>query len=163
MDSRRRLIRPYLLTVLGTTLWLAAIILAPYLRSRGNPAFPFVYACFSPVCHQQPARSFFLFGFPLAVCARCFGIYAGFLGGLIAYPFQRGLASVRPLSVRLLVAVSAPVVVDTTANFLGLWNTSNGLRFVLGAGFGSILPFYLLAGLGDLVLKGKKDYNRNQS
>jgi hypothetical protein len=36
-----------------------------------------VYRIGSLICHQRPERSFYLFGVPLPVCARCTGIYAG--------------------------------------------------------------------------------------
>ncbi len=36
-----------------------------------------VHDAFDPLCHQDPARSAWLFGAPLAVCWRCLGVYAG--------------------------------------------------------------------------------------
>jgi uncharacterized membrane protein len=38
---------------------------------------------FSRLCHQDPARSFFLGGSPVAVCVRCLGIYCGVALGMI--------------------------------------------------------------------------------
>ena len=38
---------------------------------------------FALVCHQQPERSFVLFGGNVAVCARCLGIYLGAAVGLL--------------------------------------------------------------------------------
>lgn len=156
MDDRNSLRMLYLLTLAGCLIWLGAIVLAPYARSRSSPLFPFLYACFSPVCHQLPARSFQLFGFPLAVCARCFGIYTGVLGGLGIYPFRRGFRDVRPPSLHLFLGASVPIVIDTAGNALKLWNTANGLRFIFGVVWGLILPFYFLTGLGELVLRRKK-------
>jgi uncharacterized membrane protein len=40
-----------------------------------------LYLCFSPFCHQIADRSFTMFGFPLAVCHRCFGLYLGLFFG----------------------------------------------------------------------------------
>ncbi len=156
MDDRDSLRTLYLLTLVGSLVWLGAIVLAPYARSRSSPVFPFLYACFSPVCHQIPARSFRLFGFPLAVCARCLGIYTGTFGGLVIYPCRRRFERVRLPSLRLFLTVSAPVVLDTAGNALNLWNTANGPRFILGFIWGLILPFYFLTGLGELVLRRKK-------
>ena len=36
-----------------------------------------IFAFFSKLCHQQPDRSFVLFGARAAVCVRCLGVYAG--------------------------------------------------------------------------------------
>src|SRR5687767_6864982 len=41
-----------------------------------------VYGAFGRVCHQIPERSFHVVGQPLAVCARCTGLYVGFAGAL---------------------------------------------------------------------------------
>ena len=156
MRNERRLIFIYVLTLAGILIWLAAIILAPWLRSRSSGLSPYLYACFSPLCHQVPGRSFELFGFPLAVCARCLGIYVGFFGGMVLYPVRRDFAGVRLPRTAFLLAVSAPIVFDTAANLLGLWGTPNLVRFFLGFLLGLILPFYFLTGLGELAFEVHK-------
>jgi uncharacterized membrane protein len=143
----------YFLTLAGILLWLSAIVLAPVLRKGGTSAAAFIYACFAPVCHQNPQRSFAVLGAPLAVCSRCFGIYAGFLGGMILYPFRRGFDSVRLPGLRAFLLVSLPIGLDAGANFFGLWNTPNLPRFLLGFAWGTILPFYVMAALGELALR----------
>jgi uncharacterized membrane protein len=150
--ERRPLIPVYALTLAASVLWVGAIVIAPVLRSAGKGASLIVYACFAPVCHQMPDRSFVLAGYPLAVCARCFGIYAGFLGGTLFYPFVRGLSSVRLPRRLSFLAVSIPIGIDAAANALGLWNTPNLARFLLGLPWGGVLPFYLLTALGELAL-----------
>jgi len=152
--ARRRLTRLYALTLAGTLVWLGAIILAPVLRDAGPGVSAVFYACFAPVCHQDPDRSFALLGRPLAVCARCFGIYAGFLGGMILYSFRRGFETVRLPRTRNFVCLSIPIGLDAAANVLGLWNTPNLPRFFLGFAWGAILPFYFLTALGELSLGG---------
>jgi len=146
----------YSASLLGILGWLGAIWLAPYLRSRGAPLGKFIYLCFSPICHQIPARSFSFVGYPLAVCARCLGIYFGFLAGMVLYPFVRGFSTVRLPKARVFLAFTAPIVVDTVANFFHLWETSNVLRLSLGFLWGSLLPFYFMTGLAELALKGIK-------
>jgi uncharacterized membrane protein len=152
MVARRRIILVYGLMLAGIVLWMAAILLAPYLRSRGSGFAPWLYACFAPLCHQIPGRSFRLFGHPLAVCARCFGIYVGFLAGAAAYPRIRGFSRLRLPDTRLFLALSAPIAIDASANLLRLWALGNFPRFLTGLAWGTILPFYLMAGLGDLAL-----------
>ena len=64
------------LQLLAATVCLA-VVGAPLLRE------PVLYFLFSFVCHQQPERSLWLAGAPMAVCARCAGIYFGALLGLL--------------------------------------------------------------------------------
>ena len=157
MVARRKIRLIHGLMSAGIILWTGAILLAPYLRSRGSGFAPWLYACFAPFCHQIPGRSFRLFGQPLAVCARCFGIYAGFLAGTAAYPRIRGFSRPRLPDTRLFLALSAPMAIDAAANILRIWTLGNFPRFLTGFAWGTILPFYLMAGLGDLALsKGER-------
>lgn len=58
--------------LIGATLWCLAILAAPVLH------LSVVYAFFSRICHQDPSRSWRLFGEPLPVCIRCASIYFAF-------------------------------------------------------------------------------------
>lgn len=144
------------LSLLGTLLWLAAIFLAPGLESRGSsrPA-GFLYALFSPTCHQIPERCFSLRGYPLAVCGRCLGVYLGFLGGLLAYPFVRGFSKLELPRARTFLLFSVPIGVDGLAGILGLWASPIGLRLATGSLWGTILPFYFITGVAELVVSRK--------
>jgi len=155
ISPQRTIRRLYAATLGGVGLWLGAIVAAPYLRSRGSGIGPLLYACFSPICHQRPERSFFAFGYPLAVCARCCGIYLGALAGILTYPFVRGFDALRLPKVRTLAVVSAPIIFDTAANFLGVWNTGPVLRLATGLIWGSLLPFYFMTGVGELLVSLK--------
>ena len=63
--------------------WFGALPLATLAASEPRPSTAvylgsfFVYLAGSVLCHQLPARSFFLWGVQMPVCARCTGIYAG--------------------------------------------------------------------------------------
>jgi len=160
--ARRKLVRAYVLTLAATIVGLGTIVLAPILRASGSRASSVLYACFAPVCHQNPGRSFSLLGHPLAVCARCFGVYAGFLGGMILYPFIRGFHDLRLPRLRDFLIVSLPVGLDAAANILGLWNTPNLPRFLLGSAWGAILPFYWLVALGELCASRNPMLTRNR-
>jgi uncharacterized membrane protein len=144
----------YAATAAAAAIWLLAIFLAPWLAGRGaTGASRLLYALFSPVCHQIADRCFTFHGHPLAVCGRCLGIYAGFAVGLLAYPLLRGLSSKPALpSARTFAVAILPLAVDGTAGFLGLWGSPIGLRFATGLAWGTVLPFYVLAGAVDLVL-----------
>jgi uncharacterized membrane protein len=167
MDSknlnRRRYVLIYALTAAGILFWIAALLGAPWLRSRSFGGSGFIYACFAPVCHQIPARSFFLWGYPLAVCARCFGVYTGFAGGVLLYPFLRGWKAPRLPRLKTLVLFSAPIVFDTAGNFLRIWDTGGILRFLTGIFWGLILPFYFLTGLAELFAFPRTPSSQNST
>ena len=141
----------YGLTLAGIILWLGAIVAAPLLRREWPRWSALFYAVFAPVCHQRPERSFFLHGFPLAVCGRCLGIYAGILIGTLVFPLLRrkGTSELPPL--RALVVFSLPIGLDTLANILGLWSTSNGARLATGLFWGVVLPFYFIPAVGEAL------------
>ena len=132
----------YAVILSGTAAWCALIVVAPAASSSaGFVAFGgILYAFFSPLCHQIDARSFHLFGGPLAVCGRCSAIYFGFLCGTVAYPFASSLIrGGRPGRMFLLVAV-VPMLLDVVLEVSGLHESSNALRAVTGAWFGSAPP-----------------------
>lgn len=153
----RTVISVYLLTAAGSIAWLAAIFLAPWLASRSlGRAAAFVYAVFSPVCHQIPERCFLFLGHPLAVCGRCLGIYVGFAAGLLLYPLVRGFSTLRLPSARVFLLLSLPMVLDAAGGIVGLWASPIGMRFATGIAWGALLPFYFVTGLADLILTRRK-------
>ena len=153
---RKTFLITYVIATAACLLWLGGIWLAPYLKSQSSPWSSLVYAVYSPVCHQVASRSWFCFGYPLAVCARCTGIYLGFLLGLVCYPLQRGWRRISFPSSRNFILVSAPIVLDTVGNFLKLWHTPNAFRLATGVIWGALLPFYLIPGVTDLLIGQQK-------
>ncbi|MEN6559787.1 MAG: DUF2085 domain-containing protein [Acidobacteriota bacterium] len=152
MPGPRTVRRIWLLTVCGTACWLAGIFLAPGLAARGaGGASRVFYALYAPVCHQIPGRSFRLHGYPLAVCGRCLGIYAGFAAGLLFYPLVRGFSRTDLPRARLFVLLTVPLAIDGLAGLLGVWRSPIGLRFATGLVWGILLPYYFVAGLVDLA------------
>jgi len=152
MNRRSIILAVYFLTLTGTALWLGIIFLAPFLKSLDSGLSVFLYAIFSPICHQVPSRSFYFFGFPLAVCGRCLGIYFGFIVGVLFYPFLRGLPNTKLPRIKTFVFFSLPIIIDTVGNFLGLWATPNLPRLIIGFLWGLTLPFYFLPGITDFFL-----------
>lgn len=103
---------PYWVLVAGAALWVSAVLLAPVARANGWTAAELVYSFFDPVCHQRPDRSFHCLGEPFAVCHRCFGLYTGFLAGLLVLPRWRRLRLLILDRPRLILAFAAPMLVD---------------------------------------------------
>jgi uncharacterized membrane protein len=157
-DAGRRSVRTvWLLTAAGTAVWLALIVLAPWLAGRGSTgAARLIYAVFSPVCHQIPGRCFALHGQPLAVCGRCLGIYLGFAAGLVLYRIVRGFDRPALPSARAFLIVTLPMGLDGLAGLLGLWRSPIGVRAATGFVWGALLPFFFVGGIADALAKGKE-------
>ena len=68
--------KTYAALLAGSTFWCLCIIAAPLLGWSG------VYEFFSRICHQDPARSWHIFGESLPVCIRCASIYFAFTASL---------------------------------------------------------------------------------
>ncbi len=157
MNRKQRILLVYYLTLGGIIIWLGVIFLAPYLRSQGSSLSAFAYLVFTPICHQIPSRSFHLFGEPLAVCARCLGIYFGALGGTGLYPLINGFSKLALPRARIFILVSVPIIIDAGGNFLHLWVSSHWIRFSTGFLWGLILPFYFIVGVSDFILKKSQE------
>jgi uncharacterized membrane protein len=115
----------------------AAAVAAPFLAAAGLSFSALVVTLFfSPVCHQDPARSLWVFGGPVAVCARCLGMYLGAAAGAWLRAPQRVLLPV--------------VMVAGTVNALDVFTEAVGLH---GNWLASRFAFGLLLGgsLGALV------------
>jgi uncharacterized membrane protein len=94
-------------------------------------------------CQRDPARTPDVFGVPLAVCARCSGIYFGLgLGALLRRP------RLSPPALRFWVVVAAALMLTDVAlerfGVHGAWTTARLLTGVL-------LAFPVGAGLGELL------------
>lgn len=138
----------YVITLLAVLVWLALIVAAPLLAYEQHYFSSLViYRSFSVVCHQMPERSFELLGYPLAVCARCTGIYAGFLPGLFVYPLARRLDDETMPDRRWLLLAAAPMLIDFAGNAVGLFTNSFASRAVTGLIAGAATAFYILPGL----------------
>jgi uncharacterized membrane protein len=109
---------------------IVAAVAAPYALTHDYPMLAFTLnRGFALICHQQPERSFFVFGAAVAVCVRCLGIYIGAAIGLL------GRASHR-IALRIFIAAIAINAIDAAVEFSGLHGNWDGLRFVLGLSLG---------------------------
>lgn len=119
--------------------WCILILAAPVVKDRVPSVGLFLYLFFSPICHQLPERSFFLFGGQLPVCARCTGIY---FGALVGSFFVRQKSP----SPWFLVVAMIPLALDGVTQ-LFFRESTNVIRLATGliAGFAAV--FYLYAGL----------------
>lgn len=149
---------------LALGLYLALPLLAPVLMESGHPRTgQLLYTIFTPLCHQLPERSFFLFGekwvysyaelsrflggvvparyigaveigFKAAVCQRDVAIYGFMVLGGVGFSLVR--RRLKPLSWKLFGLLILPLAVDGTGQLVGLWTSTWLSRVVTGALFG---------------------------
>jgi uncharacterized membrane protein len=102
---------------------------------------------FSAVCHQIPERSPHLHGVPLAVCHRCYGIYGGFLLGVLGYLVLRRREAFLLRQARyVLVLALLPAGLDWLLGLTGVWVNTPWSRALTGAVFGFAAGLYLASG-----------------
>ena len=133
-------------------LLVASLFAAPLALNSNHTSVAFtIYHAFSYVCHQLPLRSFHLSGHPLAVCARCTGLYTGFAGAALVYPFVRSLKRTDTPERRWLLLATVPMAIDLGLDFFGLWQNTHLSRLATGLLLGSVAAFYVIPGLMDLL------------
>jgi len=102
----------YLLLLAAALTWLLMIPTAPFAAVANSTLSQYLYLFFSPVCHQQAERCFSYHGLPFAVCARCFGIYAGFFMGLLGSILLRRTRRIILNHPRIILLFILPMAVD---------------------------------------------------
>jgi uncharacterized membrane protein len=135
---------------------------APMLASLEMHGFAdSLYRFFSFICHQNPDRSFHLSGEPVAVCARCFGVYSGLFLGFPIYAVFRNLDETEPPSRVWLIASTIPIGLDWTLGFLGFWENTHISRFLTGFILGAACSMYLIPAFVEIARN--RSIRRSQS
>jgi len=101
--------------------------LAPLLTAFGHPKLGhLLFALYTPLCHQKPARAFFILGQQVAFCHREAAMYTFlFIGGLIFGPFRR---LIQPLSLRKTGFLLFPMFLDGLTHLFADFFPTLGLR-----------------------------------
>ncbi len=142
---------------IGALLFVGLIVSAPVALANGHETLAYnFYLPFSYLCHQIPARSFFVAQHPFAVCSRCTGVYGGFLFATLAYPLVRSLRRTDTPARKWLFLAALPLAIDFSLEFFGIWNNTHFSRFATGALLGGVAVFYVLPGLLELSLREPK-------
>lgn len=149
---RQKTIGMWVLALSLTIIWGSLILAAPLLEAANFKNFSEpIYSFFSYICHQMPSRSMHFDQHALAVCSRCFGIYAGLIFGLIIYPFFRSIDDIEPLPKVWLFLALIPMAVDWTLGVFGIWDNTHLSRFVTGLIVGAACAVYIMPALAELV------------
>ena len=167
-DSCSSSLIPYLVWALAAMLvlgFVSLIVVAPVALAHGYNSSAFVlYQMFSRVCHQIPERAFYLEGHPVAVCARCTGIYFGFTASVLVYPLVRSLHRGDAPARHWLLLAAVPALLDFALGFFGIWENTHWSRALTGALLGTVAAFYVVPGLMDLsrmTFRRKPGYSTN--
>lgn len=142
-------VKIYVIFLAVSFIWTSAIIITPVLAGMDgfwSELSVYLYTFFSSTCHQLEERSFFISGFPMAVCSRCASIYAAFLLSVILYPFIRGLENTKLPPLWILLLFSVLILLDAVLDISGTLKNTFLTRGVSGFLVGFILPFYLIPG-----------------
>src|SRR5574344_35209 len=89
-------------------------------------------------CHQQPDRSFWIFGYPIAICCRCYGFYFGVSVSTILAFFNKLNINSKILFLLLIISIS-----DIIFNVIIKFNTGNITRFCVGIFMGILFTILL--------------------
>jgi uncharacterized membrane protein len=152
IDTRRPLV--FWLIGAATALSILLVIFAAPVAAADdhNDLATAIYRSFSAFCHQIPERSYFVAGHPLAVCARCTGLYAGFALTFLLYPLIRSLKSTETPPRKWLILAAIPMAVDFSLTIFGIWENTHTSRLFTGLLLGSTTVFYVIPGITDLSL-----------
>ena len=98
------------------------------------------------LCHQREDRTYKVCNDYMIVCARCFGIYAGFIFSLPILLLIYGFFT-RSTNFLFAFALIVPLGIDGVTQIFGLRESKNWLRFATGylAGLSMAYIFYSLA------------------
>lgn len=139
---RKQAFRAWGIAAAIVLVWVLAITLAPFFY--GNSVSFTIYSFYSYICHQMPERSLHFAGHPLAVCARCFGVYFGLLASLLAYPLWREIDDIEPLPRFWLFLSLVPIAIDWSLTVFGVWENTHLSRFLTGVIMGAACATYIV-------------------
>ncbi len=86
----------------------------------------------SGACHQKPTHTFWLLGFPLALCCRCFGFYIGCVVSSIFVLLKNIKIN------KFIILVTSYGIIDLFINYVLSINTGRYSKFISGICLGII-------------------------
>lgn len=108
----RWMIKHWLLLFNGLALLYAGLPwLSPLAKVSGHPFLgQILFSIYTPLCHQRPERSFFLYGYQVAYCHRCTALYTAILAvGLLFALLRR---RIKPISMQAGALLLLPMLLD---------------------------------------------------
>jgi uncharacterized membrane protein len=112
-----------------------------------NGASPQWRLLFRLLCHGIATRCLTLWGTPMPICARCTGVYAGLLGGLLVFWVLPRLRE--RVMRRIAFAAVVPLAVDGLTQLVRLRESTNVLRLETGVLAGLAFGLWVLSAVED--------------
>jgi|GEM_PF-285350 len=145
----------------STLLWCLLFISVPFLACGGpfsRKIAGIITLFFAPICHQSAERSFHLMNHPFAVCARCTGIYGGFLAGVLLYPALNKWKKDATPSRGILIGAILLSGLEILLSRISLIPAGPLPRVLTGFILGSVMAFYVIPTVFELakIQKGAK-------
>ena len=81
-------------------------------------------------CHQKPERSFFLYGYQFPLCARCTGVFIGYVCSFFLFVFGFSIPNI------VCILLLLPLVLDGMIQLFFYIMSNNTRRFITGTLFG---------------------------
>ena len=89
-------------------------------------------------CHQRPERCFWIFGYPISLCCRCYGVYIGVILASIFALLNK--FKIKPPIILIMFIICG---LDICLNFIFHINTGNITRFFIGIFIGTIIIYFI--------------------
>lgn len=115
------------------------------------------HRAFRMLCHQDPSRSFWIDGTPMAVCTRCYGIYSGFALLWLSMPLLGFIVKEMRSAKKILLAAVVINVIDVVGNMFGFWQNTLVSRFLFGNVIGFCVVLLLAGDFLNIQPKLKRD------
>jgi len=130
-------------------IWILGIISPLFLNKNQIDLYFLLKLFYTPVCHQNPEKSFVCNGFQLLVCARCLGIYLGVLisNALIIINFTP------PIKLGYIFLSSLPMIIDIIFYQFGVYSYNKIIALITGISFGTILFLFIFEIIRESILK----------
>jgi len=151
---------PYYILLTAVAVWCLMLFLPPLTAAIEAPSSTIskpMYSFYASICHQYETRSLHIFGYKIAVCARCFGIYSGFFIGCLLYPLIFKKQKLQSLLGWCLVCL--PMAVDVFLDATSIHTSTMAIRLATGLFFGcgaaAILTPFIISGLLEIISNKK--------
>lgn len=139
-------------------LWTAGVVLVPWLAAHESILGGWLRLLYRPGCHQIADRCLDLGFGPMAVCARCAGLYLGGTLALLWTTLRNRPFRPRPI---WLAIIAAPTFLDFVAGQIGLPSLGNWTRFAFALPLGAIAGLYLGDALIEIARLNSDQHNPN--
>jgi uncharacterized membrane protein len=120
--------------------FLVGALEAPLLLHLDQPwIYRIVYGFYGFFCHQEPSRSFFLFGNQVAICARCLAFYSS----VLVFGMWVGLRNPKPLDWSVALLLIFPSLAGVFLQVTHVRESTNLIRVTSGVLLGMAVSLYL--------------------